>query len=84
MSCGCENECGEKVVKIKLGADAPKEIVDLVSITSKVATDYQLAVAGVKKRTTEARKGLMKIKKMTTDMRKMVLVKCNKARESSE
>ena len=81
MTCGDNCEAGNKVV-ICLD-DAPEEIVALVKTTAQVAVDYGLAVTGVKKRATAARKGLMEIKRMTTDMRKSALEKCNKAREDA-
>jgi len=60
---------------------APQELVDLVKAVAQVAVDYPMAVGGVKKRATDARKGLMTIKKLALEMRKSALEKCNAARE---
>jgi len=81
-SCDCVGgDCGEKKVTISL-ENVPEEVVAMVNAVAKVAVDYPLAVSGVKKRATEARKSLMEVKKLALDMRKMAIEKCNAARES--
>lgn len=84
--CGCNCNCEETAdtskteeVVISLNG-APEEVIALVNAVAKVAVDYPMAVSGVKKRATEARKGLMDIKKLALDMRKSALEKCNAAR----
>ena len=83
MSCNdnCCSEDNGNTVTISLDS-VPKEVASLVNAVAKVAVDYPMAVDGVKKRATEARKSLMEIKKLALDMRKMALEKCKAARES--
>ena len=75
----CDNGCESKVV---IPLEGPEELQKLVKLTAEIAENYGLAVTGVKKRATAARKGLMEVKKLTTEMRKMALEKCNAARSS--
>lgn len=82
-NCASEECVGENKVVISLdGASA--EVVSLVNAVAKVVVDYPMAISGVKKRSTEARKSLMEIKKLALDMRKLALDKCKEARSESK
>lgn len=84
MSCNdnCQDDCCEKKNEVVISLDgAPEEVISLVNAVAKVAVDYPMAVSGVKKRATEARKSLMEIKKLALDMRKSALEKCKESRE---
>ena len=66
-SCDTEN-ANVRTISVE---GAPKELVSLVDAVVKVATDYPLAVSGVKKRARESRKTLMEIKNLAHEMRKI-------------
>lgn len=79
--CSCSSDTSTNEVKISLDGQT-EEVISLVNSVAKVAVDYPLAISGVKKRATEARKSLMEIKKLALDMRKSAIEKCKKAKEN--
>ena len=61
-------------------ASAPDELKRMVMLVTQLSSQYTQAIAGNKKKTTEARKSLLEIKKLSGDMRKMVFEKNKAAR----
>lgn len=66
---------------IMIKKEGPEELDKFIDLAIGVVDNYKKACEGVKKRSTEARKGLMEIKKLATEMRKMAMEKCKAARE---